>query len=76
VDEGTAHPRSALPPGLRDRVLFAIGGAALIAAVPVMWAWTLYVSGFGPGLIRLCAVALGIVAAAIGFGMIRLLDRR
>lgn len=44
--------------------------------MPVLWAWVLYASAFGPGLTRLCALALGVAAAAIGLGMIRLLDRR
>ncbi|MGH2922575.1 MAG: hypothetical protein ACRDKH_00895 [Solirubrobacterales bacterium] len=76
MDEGIAHRRSALPPRRRDRLLLAAGCAALVAAMPVLWAWVLYASAFGPGLTRLCALALGVAAAAIGLGMIRLLDRR
>jgi hypothetical protein len=57
-------------------VLLAAGGAALIAAMPACWAWVFYVSDFGASAVRLCALGLGLTAAAIGLGMIRLLDRR
>jgi len=44
--------------------------------MPALWAWVLYASGFGAGLIRLSAFILSGVTAAIGLGMIRLLERR
>jgi hypothetical protein len=75
VAKGSAHWRSALPRRRGDRLLLAAGGAALVA-MPALWAWILYVSGLGAGLIRLSAFVLSGAAAAIGLGMIRLLERR
>lgn len=56
--------------------MLAAGASCLVAALPALWTWVLYASGFGAGLIRLCAVALALAAAVVGLVMIRLLDRR
>jgi hypothetical protein len=64
-----------LPRGTLDRALLAVGAAALLAVVPILWIWIVYGSGLtGTGLwaggIGLCALTAG-----IGATMIRLIDQ-
>jgi hypothetical protein len=63
-----------LPQGRLDRALLAVGAAALLAVIPMLWIWLLYGSGLPGSDVVAGAIALSVLAAGIGGAMIRLLD--
>jgi hypothetical protein len=63
-----------LPQGRLDRALLAVGAAALLAVIPMLWIWLLYGSGLRGSDVVAGAIALSVLAAGIGGAMIRLLD--
>jgi hypothetical protein len=63
-----------LPQGKLDRALLAVGAAALLAVVPVLWIWLLYGSGLPGSDVIAGGIGLCVLTAGIGFAMIRLLD--
>jgi hypothetical protein len=62
--------------GFLDRALLLLGAIALLAVIPMLWIWALYGGGLGAGGVYAAAIALSVLAAGIGFGMIRMLDGR
>jgi hypothetical protein len=68
------RPQLPLPQGRLDRVLLAVGAAALLAVIPMLWIWLLYGSGLSQTAITVAAIGLCVLAAGIGGAMIRLLD--
>ena len=68
--------RNSLPRDSAGRVLFGVGFAALLFAVPVLWWWMRYVStlpewGLYAGTFALCAAVL-----ALGRGLIGMIEAR
>jgi hypothetical protein len=63
-----------LPQGRLDRALLAVGAAALLAVIPMLWIWLLYGSGLPGSDVAAGGIALSVLAAGIGAAMIRLLD--
>ncbi|MFL5906761.1 MAG: hypothetical protein ACJ75Z_04090 [Solirubrobacterales bacterium] len=57
-----------------DRVLLALGAAALLAVVPMLWIWLLYGSRLSGVDIVGAGVGLSALTAGIGAAMIRILD--
>jgi hypothetical protein len=66
--------RLPLPQGALDRVLLALGAAALLAVIPMLWMWLLYRSGFGDAAVYVGAIVLGALALGTGILMNRILD--
>jgi hypothetical protein len=60
--------------GVRDRLLLLIGAVSLLAVVPSLWIWLLYSGRFGAEVIYGGGIGLCVLAAGIGFAMIRILD--
>ena len=63
-----------LPERRSDRLLLAVGAAALLAVIPMLWIWLLYGSGIGQGAVWLGGIGLSVLALGIGMAMIRMLD--
>jgi hypothetical protein len=63
-----------LPERRIDRVLLAVGAAALVAVVPILWIWLLYGSRLPYSYVVGGGIGLGVLTAGIGAAMIRLLD--
>jgi hypothetical protein len=63
-----------LPKGILDRLLLALGAAALLLVVPMLWIWVLYGSGLSGSEVIAGGVALCALTAGIGWAMIRILD--
>lgn len=57
-----------------DRVLLALGAAALLGVVPMLWIWLLYGSRLSGVDIVAAGVGLSALTAGIGAAMIRILD--
>ena len=66
--------RLPLPQGTLDRVLLALGAAALLAVIPMLWMWLLYGSDLGPAVVYPGAVALAALTLGTGLVIIRILD--
>jgi hypothetical protein len=67
--------RLPLPQRTLDRVLLALGAAALVAVIPMLWIWLLYRSGLGDGAVYAGAIVLGALALGTGLLMNRILDQ-
>ena len=63
-----------LPQGRLDRLLLAVGAAALLAVVPMLWIWLLYGSGLPGSDVLVGGIGLCVLTAGIGGAMIRILD--
>ena len=66
--------RSALPRGRADRVLLAVGAAALLLVVPMLWIFLVYGRALAGAELWAGGITLCALTAGIGFAMIRLLD--
>ena len=66
--------RLPLPEGRADRLVLALGAAALIALIPMLWMWLLYGGALTGTAIYGAAIGLGALTAGIGAAMIRSLD--
>jgi hypothetical protein len=62
--------------GFLDRALLLLGAIGLVAVIPMLWIWALYGGGLGDRGVYVAAVGLSVLAAGLGFAMIRLLDGR
>jgi hypothetical protein len=67
--------RLPLPQRTLDRVLLALGAAALVAVIPMLWIWLLYRSGLGDAAVYAGAIVLGALALGTGLLMNRILDQ-
>jgi hypothetical protein len=76
--EGRAREdwREALPRRGEGRVLFGIGFAALLVAVPVLWMYVLYAAALPPWGTYAAAIGLCALAAGLGRALIGMLEER
>jgi hypothetical protein len=68
------RPELPLPRGRLERALLAVGAAALLAVVPMLWSWLLYGSGLARSELIAGGIGLCLLTAAVGAAMIRILD--
>jgi hypothetical protein len=60
--------------GALDRLLLVLGAISLLLLVPSLWIWLLYGGRFGAEAVYGGGIGLSVLAAGIGFAMIRILE--